>query len=119
MTMDSLMYGLAEVFFEQISRSGIITYLHHDQQGSTRLLTGASGAAEATMSYDARRSILGQDPTLCQPHTIIAVVATRELSGFCWAITQIERKLPAAHKLHPVGWAGGGPATRREPATDL
>ena len=28
-------------------------YLHHDQQGSTRMLTGTSGSSEATMTYDA------------------------------------------------------------------
>jgi RHS repeat-associated protein len=28
---------------EQISSGGTVTYLHHDQQGSTRLLTGSTG----------------------------------------------------------------------------
>jgi hypothetical protein len=30
-----------------------VLYLHHDQQGSTRLLTGSTGKTEATFTYDA------------------------------------------------------------------
>lgn len=28
-------------------------YLHHEQQGSTRVLTGSTGKAEETFTYDA------------------------------------------------------------------
>ncbi|HTD08368.1 MAG TPA: RHS repeat-associated core domain-containing protein [Solirubrobacteraceae bacterium] len=37
---------------EQLNNSsGAVTYLHHDQAGSTRLLTGSSGETEATFTY--------------------------------------------------------------------
>jgi RHS repeat-associated protein len=38
---------------EQISSSGTVTYLHHDQQGSTRLLTGSTGIVTGKCSYSA------------------------------------------------------------------
>jgi hypothetical protein len=36
---------------EQINSAGKALYLHHDQQGSTRMLTGSTGKSEATMTY--------------------------------------------------------------------
>jgi RHS repeat-associated protein len=47
------MYGPGETTIEQISSSGAAIYLHHDQQGSTRLITGATGAVEGKCTYDA------------------------------------------------------------------
>jgi RHS repeat-associated protein len=38
---------------EQISSGGIATYLHHDQQGSTRLLTGSTGTVTGKCTYSA------------------------------------------------------------------
>ncbi len=39
---------------EQINNSsGAITYLHHDQQGSTRLITGSTGKVEGKCTYSA------------------------------------------------------------------
>jgi hypothetical protein len=48
----SYVYGPDDLPIEQISTGGTVTYLHHDQQGSTRLLTGSTGKAEATLTYD-------------------------------------------------------------------
>jgi RHS repeat-associated protein len=43
-----------EKIFEQINNtSGTVTYLHHDQQGSTRLLTGSTGTVTGKCSYSA------------------------------------------------------------------
>jgi hypothetical protein len=42
-------YGLLGMTVEQINNTtGTATYLHHDQQGSTRLLTGSTGTATGT-----------------------------------------------------------------------
>jgi hypothetical protein len=39
---------------EQINNStGTVLYLHHDQAGSTRLLTGSTGKTEGSYSYSA------------------------------------------------------------------
>jgi RHS repeat-associated protein len=38
---------------EQISSGGTVTYLHHDQAGSTRLLTGSTGTVTGKCTYAA------------------------------------------------------------------
>jgi hypothetical protein len=38
---------------EQISGGGTVTYLHHDEQGSTRLITGSTGTATGSTTCDA------------------------------------------------------------------
>jgi RHS repeat-associated protein len=50
----SFIYGQCEPTIEQINNStGAVLYLHHDQQGSTRLLTGSTGRTEGSYSYSA------------------------------------------------------------------
>jgi RHS repeat-associated protein len=44
-------YGPAGVPIEQINSSGTVTYLHHDQQGSIRLMTGTSGTVTGKCTY--------------------------------------------------------------------
>jgi RHS repeat-associated protein len=49
----SFIYGLGGIPIEQITSSGTVTYLHHDQQGSTRLLTGSTGTVTGKCTYSA------------------------------------------------------------------
>jgi RHS repeat-associated protein len=50
----SYIYGPDGLPVEQINTStGAVTYLHHDQQGSTRLLTGSTGAVTGKCTYGA------------------------------------------------------------------
>ena len=51
--------GGSENILERISSSGSVLYLHHDQQGSTRLLTGEGGKVEATFTYSAYGELTG------------------------------------------------------------
>jgi RHS repeat-associated protein len=44
-----------------------VLYLHHDQQGSTRLLTGSTGKTEATFTYDAYGNKTGSTGTSTTP----------------------------------------------------
>jgi RHS repeat-associated protein len=39
--------------FEQVSSGGTDTYMHHDQQGSTRLFTGSTGTVTGKCTYGA------------------------------------------------------------------
>jgi RHS repeat-associated protein len=48
---NSYIYGPGGLPIEQVSSEEEATYLHHDQLGSTRVLTDASGEASATFSY--------------------------------------------------------------------
>jgi RHS repeat-associated protein len=51
---NSYIYGPGGLPIEQINIStGATTYLHHDQQGSTRLLTGSSGTVTGKCTYSA------------------------------------------------------------------
>lgn len=48
------MYGPPKTSVEQINTSiGTVTYLHHDQAGSTRLLTGSTGTVTGKCTYSA------------------------------------------------------------------
>ncbi len=51
-TTNSYIYGPGGVPVEQISSGGTVTYLHHDQQGSTRLLTGSTGTVTGSTTFD-------------------------------------------------------------------
>ena len=42
-------------------------YLHHDQQGSTRLLTGSTGGAGGAFTYDADGNQVGHTGTAITP----------------------------------------------------
>jgi RHS repeat-associated protein len=51
---NSYIYGSYGLPVEQINNStGTVTYLHHDQAGSTRLLTGSTGAVTGKCTYNA------------------------------------------------------------------
>jgi RHS repeat-associated protein len=50
---NNYVYGPGGLPVEQVSSGGTVLYPHHDQQGSTRLLTGSTGAKEASFTYDA------------------------------------------------------------------
>jgi RHS repeat-associated protein len=47
------MYGPDALPIEQISSGGTVSYLHHDQAGSTRLLTGSTGTVTGKCTYSA------------------------------------------------------------------
>jgi RHS repeat-associated protein len=50
---DSFLYGPADTPIEQIDSEGHVSYLHHDQAGSTRLLTDETGEGTGKCSYSA------------------------------------------------------------------
>jgi len=49
---NNYIYGPGDVPIEQIPETGETLYLHHDQQGSTRLLTNTKGKSEAEYTYN-------------------------------------------------------------------
>jgi RHS repeat-associated protein len=64
---NSYIYGPGGLPIEQINSEGKALYLHHDQQGSTRMLTGSTGKSEATMTYDAYGNTTGTTGTAKTP----------------------------------------------------
>ena len=66
--INSYIYGPGGLPVEQINNgTGTVLYLHHDQQGSTRLLTGSTGKTEATFTYDAYGNKTGSTGTSTTP----------------------------------------------------
>ncbi|HWY17350.1 MAG TPA: RHS repeat-associated core domain-containing protein [Solirubrobacteraceae bacterium] len=52
--INSYIYGPGGIPVEQINNTtGTVHYLHHDQQGSTRLITGSAGTVEGKCTYGA------------------------------------------------------------------
>ncbi len=65
---NSYVYGPEGQPIEQINSSqGKVLYFHHDQQGSTRLLTGSTGKAEATFTYGPYGALTGSTGTATTP----------------------------------------------------
>jgi RHS repeat-associated protein len=64
---NSYIYGPGEIPFEQINGEGKAVYLHHDQQGSIRMLTGATGGKEGAYSYGPYGSIEEHTGTATTP----------------------------------------------------
>jgi RHS repeat-associated protein len=65
--VNSYLYGPDAQPIEQVNSAGTVLYLHHDQQGSTRLLTSSSGVKEASVTYDAYGNITGTTGTANTP----------------------------------------------------
>jgi RHS repeat-associated protein len=59
----SYIYGPGGLAFEQISSEEVPTYLHHDQLGSTRLLTNGSGESVGTFTYGPYGGVNGHTGT--------------------------------------------------------
>ena len=64
---NSYIYGPNGLPIEQINSEGKALFLHHDQQGSTRLLTGSTGIAEGSMTYDPYGNQIGSSGTKTTP----------------------------------------------------
>jgi RHS repeat-associated protein len=64
---NSYIYGPGGLPIEQISSEGRVLYLHHDQRGSTRLLTGSTGAVEGTFTYGGYGEQTGSTGTATTP----------------------------------------------------
>jgi hypothetical protein len=84
-------YGPSQTAVEQINNStGAVTYLHHDQAGSTRLLTGSTGKVEGKCSYGADGALtcegttttpLGYDGQYTSPDTGLIYLRNRVYEG--------------------------------------
>ncbi len=61
-------YGLSVMSVEQINNTtSTVQYLHHDQAGSTRLITGSTGTVEGSYTYDAYGNKTGSTGTATTP----------------------------------------------------
>ena len=82
----SYIYGPDGIPLEQMNTSGELLWYHHDQQGSTRLLTNNAGAVVGTASYNAygqttattgTTTALGYDGQYTDPETGLIYLRAR------------------------------------------
>ena len=67
-TTNDYVYGPTNMTVEQINNStGVVTYLHHDQAGSTRLITSSTGTVEGSYTYDPYGNQTGHTGTATTP----------------------------------------------------
>jgi RHS repeat-associated protein len=59
----SIVYGANNLPVEQITGEASRTYIHHDAQGSTRVLTNGTGEVVATRTYDGYGNVTGHTGT--------------------------------------------------------
>jgi RHS repeat-associated protein len=65
---NSYIYGPGGLAIEEINNStGAVLYLHHDQQGSIRLLTGSTGTVTGSTTFDAYGNQVGHTGTTTSP----------------------------------------------------
>jgi RHS repeat-associated protein len=116
-------YGPAEMSVEQVASTGKVLYLHHDQQGSTRLMTSATGTTEASYTYDAYGnetghtgttfSSLGYDAQYTSADTGLIYMRARTYDP---ATAQFLSVDPAvALTREPYAYGGDNPVNRRDP----
>jgi RHS repeat-associated protein len=60
-------YGPDGLPLEQITSTGVVTYYHHDQLGSTRALTNSAGTVIATTTYDPYGKLADSTGTATNP----------------------------------------------------
>jgi RHS repeat-associated protein len=78
---NSYIYGPKGTLLEQVGPSNAVLYYHRDQLGSTRMLTGASGAVAATYSFDAYGNPIDTTGSIFNPF-LFAGEYTDSESGF-------------------------------------
>ncbi len=121
---NSYVYGPGGLPVEQIENStGTVQYLHHDQQGSTRLLTGSAGTTQATFSYGPYGGLIESTGTATTPLGYDAQYTSPD-NGliYMWARTydpttaQFLSVDPAvAITREPYAYVGDNPLDRADP----
>jgi RHS repeat-associated protein len=121
---NSYIYGPGRVPIEQINNAtGEVLYLHHDQAGSTRLLTGSTGKVEGAYTYGPYGEATGHTGTATTPLGYDGQYTSSD-TGLIYmrarvydpATTQFLTRDPlAAISGEPYSYAGDNPLNRSDP----
>jgi RHS repeat-associated protein len=108
---------------EQINTESKVLYLHHDQQGSTRLLTGSTGKAEATFTYGPYGALTGSTGAATTPLEYDAQYTSTD-TGLIYMHNRVYDPSTAqflsvdpavAITRSPYNYAGDNPVNRADP----
>jgi RHS repeat-associated protein len=110
------MYGPYDMPIEQISSDGTVEYLHHDQQGSTRLLTGSTGTVTGKCTYSpygtptcegTATTPLGYDGQYTNSDTGLIYLRAREYDPATAQFLSVDPAVPLTRA--PYNYAGDNP----------
>jgi RHS repeat-associated protein len=116
-------YGPAGLPIEQVSGT-TVTYLHHDQQGSTRLLTDSSATVVGTYGYDPYGRVVRHSGAVSTPLQYDGEYADAE-SGLTYLRARyydptagqfVSRDPLSQQTRSPYGYVGGDPLNAHDPS---
>lgn len=119
---NSYIYGPGGVPVEQINSSETPTYLHHDQQGSIRLLTGSAGTVSGKCTYGGygvatcegtATSPLGYDGQYTSADTGLIYIRARVYDPNTGEFLSADPLLAATHE--PYSYSGDNPLNFNDP----
>jgi len=119
----SYLYGPGGLPLEQVSGSTTLWY-HHDQIGSTRLVTSSTGTSQATYTYDPYGGLAASTGSITNPFRFASLYQDSE-SGLYYLQARYYDSLtgqfvsndPAIHETHaPYSYVQGGPLNRTDPS---
>jgi RHS repeat-associated protein len=121
---NSYVYGPDNIPIEEIQSKGLVLYLHHDQQGSTRMLTSTTGTTEATITYDAygnqtgatgtATSPLGYDGQYTEPETGLLYLRARTYDPTTAQLTRVDPLVGFTRA--PYNYVEDNPLTEGDPS---
>jgi RHS repeat-associated protein len=119
---NSYIYGPDGLPVEQIASGGTVTYLHHDQAGSTRLLTGTGGTITGKCAYGAygaptcegtTTTPVGYDAQYTSPDTGLIYLRNRVYDPSTAQFLTVDPAVAVTRS--PYNYAGDNPVNRRDP----
>ena len=116
-------YGPDETPIEQITSGGTVQYLHHDQLGSTRLITNSSGSSVGTFTYTPTGTLqastgtattpLGYAAGYTDPETSFEYLDNRYYNPSTGQFISVDPLVAATQQ--PYAYAGGDPIDNTDP----
>jgi RHS repeat-associated protein len=119
---NSYIYGPDGLPIEQISNTGTTLYFHHDQQGSTRLLTNTKGEVEGSYAYSPYGELIARTGTATTPllydgqytdaDTGLIYLRARSYDPSTAQFVSIDPDLETTHE--PYAYTGDNPLNRSD-----
>lgn len=120
---NNYIYGADSLPIEQISKAGATLYLHHDQQGSTRLLTNTKGEVETSYTYNSYGKLISTTGAATTPllydgqytntDTGLTYLRARSYDSTTAQFLTVDPALSTTNE--PYAYTGDNPLNRMDP----